>query len=357
MKRFLECLIPNTSCNLECSYCYVIQDDRRKNENAHFSYDAKHIGKALSVERLGGVSLISMTSSGETLIPSEMPDITHEILKQKHFVNITTNGTLSKRFGQILDFDKECLSRLNFSFSFHYLELIRINQLTVFFDNIRKVRDAGCSFVLQINLCDEYVPYWEEIKQISLRETGALPQVALTRDDRCEISKVLTNMPIDEYIRIGKEMNSPLFDSTCKNFMVKRKEFCYAGEWSATLNLATGYMTSCYGSGIRQNIFENLEEPITFAPIGNNCEADFCFNSSHFLALGTIPEIETPSYGELRNRDNANWYSDTMKQFLSEKLSDENYIYNEKEQSRMNLKFRLRKVKYILSDRLQNLKK
>ncbi len=356
MKRFFECLIPNTSCNLECKYCYIIQDNRRKNEKAHFRYNAEHIGKALSIERLGGISLISMTASGETLISPEMPDIIHEVLKQGHFVNVTTNGTLSKRFDQILDCDKKHLTRLHFSFSFHYLELIRTNKLTVFFDNIKKIRSAGCSFVFQINLYDEYVPHWEDIKQISLKEVGALPQVALTRDGSRKKCSILTNMSTEKYIHVGKEMNSPLFDFTCKNFMVKRKEFCYAGEWSATLNLATGRMTGCYGSGIQQNIFEDISKPIKFACIGNNCDFDFCFNSSHFLSLGTIPQIKTPSYGDLRNRDNANWYFDDMKYFLSQKLSQENTIYNKRNQYYINFSFKIRKAKYILVDKLKNLK-
>ncbi|MDR0559611.1 MAG: radical SAM protein [Prevotellaceae bacterium] len=295
MKRFFECLVPGTVCNLKCSYCYVIQENRRKNEKPEFLYSPQHIGKALSQERLGGVCFISMTAAGETLLPKEMPDITHEILKQGHFVTITTNGTVSKRFDEILNFDTELLPHLNFSFSFHYLELIRTNKLGDFFANIKKVRAAGCSFVLQINLCDEYMPFWEEIKQISIKETGALPQVALTRDESDRTYKILTNKSEEEYIRTGKEMDSPLFDFTCKNFMVKRKEFCYAGEWSAKLHLGTGEMTGCYGLGIWQNIFKDLNKPIKFMPVGNNCSFKYCFNSSHFMSLGVIPEIKTPS--------------------------------------------------------------
>lgn len=355
MKRFFECLVPTTACNIKCSYCYIIQENRRKNEKAHFLYTPQHIGKALSLERLGGVSLISMTAAGETLLPVEIPEITHEILKQGHFVNITTNGTISKRFDEILNFDKDSLSKLHFSFSFHYLELLRTNKITAFFENIRKVRRAGCSFILQINLCDEYIPYWEDIKQISLNETGALPQVALTRDESYVGSggefRILTEN-IENYQKIGNEMNSPLFDFTCKNFMVKRKEFCYAGEWSAKLNLGTGEMTGCYGNGIHQNIFEDLTKPIIFRAIGNNCCFQYCFNSSHFMALGVIPELHIPSYGDLRNRREASWYSKEMAQFLSEKLYEDNIEYTFWKKEKINLEMKFRHLAIRIKKRL-----
>ena len=344
MKRFFECTIPNRACNLKCSYCYVIQKDWRDKGKSDFLYSPKHVGKALSIERLGGVSYISMTASGESLMPKEITAITHEILKQGHFVNITTNGIISKRFDEILDFNKELLSHLNFSFSFHYLELIRVNKLEVFFDNIKKVKSAGCSFVLQINLCDEYMPYWEDIKKISVKETGALPQVALTRDESNGTYKILTQKTTEEYHKIGKEMNSPLFDFTCKNFIVKRKEFCYAGEWSAQLHLGTGEMTGCYGAGIHQNIFEDISKPIKFRPVGSNCPFTYCVNSSHFLSLGVIPDMPTPSYGGLRNRKEAGWYSDEMDRFLSERLYDNNTLYTKKQKRSINLAYRSAKI-------------
>ena len=361
MKRFFECTIPTTACNLKCNYCYIIQEDRRKNERAVFSHNPEHIGKALSIERLGGVSFISMTAAGETLLPVEISKITHEILKQGHFVNITTNGTLSKRFDEILNFDKVFLSKLNFSFSFHYLELLRTNNLTAFFENIKKIKRAGCSFVLQINLCDEYIPYWEDIKQISLQETGALPQVALTRDESCVISlggeyRILTKN-VENYYRIGGEMNSPLFDFTCKNFMVKRKEFCYAGEWSAKLDLGTGEMTGCYGNGIKQNIFENLSKPIKFRAIGNNCCFQYCFNSSHFMSLGVIPELTTPSYSDLRNRKEGKWYSAQMEQFLSERLYSDNRQYSDWQKLKTNIDIKFRCSIYYMVQSVAKIKR
>ena len=345
MRRFLECLIPLTACNLKCSYCYVIQESRRKNEMTSFQYAPEYIGKALSAERLGGACLISMTASGETFLAKELPEITKEILKQGHFVNITTNGTLTKQMANLMRETEGMHSRLHISFSFHYLELKNKNLLDVFFDNIRTVREAGCSILLQINLCDDYMPYWDEIKRLSVEHVGAYPQVALTRLEKKDGFEVLTKKSFSEYVEIGREMNSPLFEFTCKNFNVKRCEFCYAGLWSAKLNLATGEMTGCYGNGVHQNILKDLTKPIKWIPIGNNCYAKYCFNSSHFLSQGVIPEImPQPSYGELRNREEANWYTSEMKAFLYEQFEQTNPLLTESQKQYFNCRYRLIKI-------------
>lgn len=326
MRRFLECLIPLTICNLRCSYCYLIHQNRRTNKKAVFEYSPEHIGKALSQERLGGVSLISMTASGETFIAPELPEISLEILKQGHFINITTNGTLTNQIERFLTVTAGYHDHIHISFSFHYTELLSRNLIDRFFENIKKVRTAGCSILLQINLSDEYLPYWEEIKRISIERVGALPQVALTREESNGSFKIFTKILSDEeYIAKGNEMESPLFHFTCEKFMKKRKEFCYAGMWSGVLNMATGEMTSCYGLGVKQNIFKDIDKPIIWKPIGNNCKYPYCFNSSHFISQGIIPELlPQPSYGELRNREEANWYTPTMKKFLYSQFEETN---------------------------------
>ena len=350
MRRFIECLLPSSICNLKCSYCYLIQQDRRKNKKAEFQYPPKIIAKALSVSRLGGVSLISITGEGETLVANELPQIVSEILKQGHFVNITTNGTLSKQLDRILEETEGYHSKLHFSFSFHYVELLKKKLVDTFFDNIQKVKKSGCSILLQINLADEYVPYWEEIKRISKEKCGALPQVALTREQSNGSFKIMTKtMSDEEYIQKGKEMNSPLFDFTCKNFMVKRNEYCYAGFWSATLNLCTGEMTGCYGNGIKQNIFKNIEKPIKWMPIGKHCCAKYCFNSSHFMSQGIIPELlPLPSYGALRNRDSADWYTEDAKQFLYSQFEKSNNLISKSKQLLYNCQFYTSKLQKFI---------
>ena len=328
IKRFIECTVPVTVCNMKCSYCYVMQEGRRSNKMPNFKYSPEHIGKALSKERLGGTCYINICGLGETLLPKEMPDILKNILAQGHYVNVTTNGTITERFNEILKMPSEYLERLNFAFSFHYLELKRLGKLKEFFENIHNVRNKGCSFVLQLNLCDEYIPYLEEIKKVCKENVGAYPQLAATRDEEAKEIKLLTRLSKEEYVKLGREFESPLFDFTMKNFMVPRKEFCYAGDWTFLLDLSTGDARKCYHCPSDQYIFKDINKKIKFEAVGNNCHCAYCVNSSHFMSLGVIPNIETPTYANLRNRQEANWYNEKMNKFLNTKLNNENNEYS-----------------------------
>jgi hypothetical protein len=266
-----------------------------------------------------------MTASGETLLPDEMPDITLNILKQGHFVNITTNGTLTKQLNELLKRTEGYHSHLHISFSLHYTELLKKNLLDVFFKNVQTAREDGCSILVQINLVDEYIPHWDEIKRICIEKVGGAPQVALTRQENNGTYSILSNLSYDEYVQIGKKMDSPLFEFTVDHFNIRRTEYCYAGLWSAKVYLGSGIMTGCYGQGIRQNIFDNLDKPIIFEPIGKHCSMKYCVNSSHFISQGIIPELLPKlSYGELRNRENAQWYTPEMKRFLYSQFTETN---------------------------------
>ena len=334
IKRFFECLIPVTLCNLECPYCYIIQENRRKLKLANLRYSPEHIAKALCKERLGGTCYISICGAGETLAQKEVIDIVRLLLEEGHYVNITTNGTFSSRFDKLISECGSNIHRLHVSFSLHYLELKRKNLIDKFFENINKIKVAGGSYLLQFNLCDEYIPYIDEIKKLSIKYTGELPQVALTRNETTKPISIHSSLSREEYLEYGEEFSSPLFEFTAKNFNVKRKEFCYAGDWSGVLNLETGWLSRCYASNDGINIFEDINSPIEFKAIGKHCKSPYCINSSHFLSWGVIPNLDTPSYGELRERDG--WYSDNMSKTLSHKLSDTNSEYSAFQKFRIN---------------------
>lgn len=303
--KFIECLLPVTTCNLYCNYCYVIQENRREMKIPKLDYSIETIAAATTKERFGGTCYFSICGAGETLIPEYALDIAKAFLENGHYVNITTNGTISKRFDEIAAFPAEYRSRLSISFSFHYLELKRLNLMDCFFENIEKVKQAGCSYLVQLNMCDEYMPYIADIKQICKEKTGAYPQIAVTRKEssypKTKI-ELMTDKGEQAYLEAGREFDSPLFEFTMKNFLVKRKEFCYAGDLAYVLNLKTGLLKRCYCSCVVQNIFADVKKPIFELAVGKYCNEPYCVNSSHFMSLGVIPEIETPSYYKLRDR-------------------------------------------------------
>ena len=328
VKYFFECLIPITACNIKCHYCYVVQRENRKMKMADMKYSPEHIGKALSRKRLGGVAYFSLCGAGETMMQKDLPELMLALLKEGHYVNVTTNGTVTKAFKRIADIiPSELLKHVQFSFSLHLIELKRINFVDKFFENVNYVKSLGCSFLVQFNLCDEYEPLFDEIKQLCIQHVGALPQVAATRDEQ-DLSKnirLYTHHTREKYETKGREFKSPLFDFTMKNFMVKRHEYCYAGKWGGSLNMATGEFKPCYASPITMNLFKDIDKPIKFHSVGRHCLSPFCMNSSHFISFGIIPEYEAPTYFELRNRKTkkgVNWISDDMRQAMSQKLYD-----------------------------------
>jgi sulfatase maturation enzyme AslB (radical SAM superfamily) len=58
IKRFVECLLPVTACNLKCSYCYVIQRNNRKMKQAELKYTPEQIDRAMAQSRWGGGNVL-----------------------------------------------------------------------------------------------------------------------------------------------------------------------------------------------------------------------------------------------------------------------------------------------------------
>jgi hypothetical protein len=340
VKRFVECMIPSYSCNLLCEYCYVIQGNYRDKTAFQLNYAVNVIKQATSTERFGGVCFFSLCAAGETMIPQETIDIARVLLENGHYVNITNNGTMSNRISELCALPETLRERLHLSFSFHYLELKRLGMLEKFFDNVNRAKNAGVSFFIQIAVCDAYAPYIKEIKEICKDSVGAFPQAHVARRNEDNEYSFFGAMSKDEYIKCGTDFESPLFDFTLLNFMKKRREFCYAGDWSCTLDLGTGVLSKCYSRPI-QNIFDDIAAPIAFEAIGNNCVSPYCVNSSHFMSLGVIPQIETPSYAKLRDRPSADWYTPRMRSFLDGRLFESNNEYTFAKKMTINMKERL----------------
>lgn len=246
---------------------------------------------------------------------------------------IITNGTISKRFDKIVALPKDLLSRICFKFSYHYLELKEKKLFDLFFSNIQKVRDAGCSFSLELTPNDEAIPFIDEIIQQAKSQVGAPCHVTVARNDISPLGDkpILSKLAREEYVTAWQPFNSDMFDYKMSIFGVKRKEFCYAGAWSGHLNLGSGDMKQCYCSFLpSQNIFENVDAPIRRIPVGKKCSLPHCYNGHAFLTLGLIPEHNAIPYAMIRNRitdDGREWLTPKMKAFLSNKLKDANVMY------------------------------
>ena len=356
IKKFIDCYIPIEHCNLKCHYCYIPTLENFENRSREIPYSPDFIRKALSKNRWGGTCMINMCAGGETLLCSNITEIVKELLKEGHYIMIVTNGTITKKFEEFAKFPKELLTRLFFKFSFHYLELKRLNLMDIFFKNISLVRDAGASFTVEVTPNDEYIPYIRDIKEVCIKNVGAIPHVTVARIENGDIP-IMTSLSKDEYIKIWSEFDSKLFDFKMSVWGEKRKEFCYAGAWGYVLNIENGDLKQCYRGRIIQNIYKNINSKIKEEPVGRYCPEPHCFNSHAFLAFGIIPEIRSVTFAEERNRDavNGEWLNSDMKAFMSTKLYETNNELTENEKKKINRKnfviLRLKKIKSLLKNK------
>ena len=360
IKRFIELMIPITTCSLRCPYCYVTHRKLFDKKVKPFNYTPEQIRKALSVKRLGGGSLINLCAEGETLLSYEVIDIVKELLEEGHFVMIVTNATLSKRIDELISLPSHLLERLFIKFSYHYVQLKERNLLNKFFDNIRKIRDAGASFTLEVTPYDELVPYIEEMNNRALNELGALPHYTVARDARPKDGHLplLTKFSRMEYKDIWGKFDSPLFDFKFSIFEQPRKEFCYVGDWSSVVDLSNGTWRQCYHSALRSvDIFSDLEKPIPFQAIGKNCISHHCWNGHVWLGLGSIPELDSPTYAEMRDRickDGSHWLKPAFQSIFSTKLKDINKEYSGLKKLKTEIKVKPFAIARKLKSKIKN---
>lgn len=341
IKRFIDCYIPTETCNLKCHYCYITQQRKFNNKLASFSHSPEEIRKALSKKRLGGTCLLNLCAGGETLLSSEVLPAVRQLILEGHYVMIVTNGTVTKRFEEVAQWPRELLSHLFFKFSFHFLELNRLNASNRFFDNVRRVRDAGASFTVEITPSDELIPYIDEVKRTCMENLGAICHVTIARDDKTNGIDVLSSLCFEDYIETWKTFDSALFDFKSTIFYQHRNEFCYAGEWSAYLNLDTGVLRQCYCGKELDRIYENVNMPIHFEAVGHDCKVAHCYNGHAFLTLGNIPELDAPTYAETRNRvckNGSEWLKPEMKAIMSSRLCESNNEYSFLRKAELTLK-------------------
>jgi hypothetical protein len=314
-------------------------------------FTSDEVRKALSKERMGGTCLINFCGGGETLLPNKIVDYARVLLEEGHYVMIVTNGTVTKRFDEMAAFPPELLKRLFFKFSYHYMEFKEKNLLGKFFANVNKMHEVGASFTLEATPSDKLIPYIDEMKEVAIKNVGAICHVTVARDERVAGElPILTDMSREDYKKTWSVFNSRIFDYKMEIFGIKRKEFCYAGVWLLFVNLETGILSQCYKSHYCQNIFKDINKPIRFLPIGNNCCEEHCYNGHSFISFGIIPELKAPTYTEERNRvctDSSEWLYPEMKSFMETKLYETNKEYTDWQKLKVNLEVKSRRmIKY-----------
>lgn len=340
LTRFIDCYISTETCNLRCKYCYIAQNNKFNSKLVKFEHSSKEIAKALSQKRLGGTCLLNFCAGGETLLAQDVIPVIRALLEEGHYIMIVTNGTISKRFDEITEFPIELRKRIFFKFSFHYLELKRLNWLEKFVDNVNKIKNSGCSYTIEVTPSDDLIPYIEDLKNDCIKYFGALCHVTIARDDREYEIGHLSNLSFEDYIKTWSVFQSELFDFKSTIFYKRRKEFCYAGEYTLSLNLSSGDLRQCYCGKKLCNIYDNPLDKISFRAIGNACGYSHCYNGHVFLTMGAVPDIKTPNYDRLRNRieiGGTEWLSPEMKSFMQQKVSDNQARYNKLKKIKSNI--------------------
>lgn len=339
MKTIFLFAIPMSVCNFRCSYCYLAQRPVHY-EGIHppFEYTPEEVGRALSMERVGGVAFGNFCANGETLLTKNIDLYVKAFVEQGHYAEIVTNLTITPVINKILSWDKELLKRVEFKCSFHYVELKKKNLLDVFAKNVKAIWEAGASANIEITPADEMIPYIDEIKKFSMENFGALPHLTIARDDRTEGIQRLTALSEVEYKKIWGQFHSEFWEFKNKIFGKYQSDFCYAGMWSAYVDLTTGKMRQCYCGEELGNLFENPDKPISKRPIGK-CGMAHCFNGHMMLAAGLVPQIakrENARYGNLRNRikaDGSNWLQPELLDAFNGRVNEANLelsMFNQK---------------------------
>ncbi len=329
--RLVNFILPVTACNFRCHYCYVRQEERQTGKIDDLDYSPEHIQRCMTKERWGGICHINICGLGETLLADYAVDLAVKMLENGHYVSIVTNGTITERIKELCNISSELKERLFFKFSFHYLELEKRGKIDVFFENVFLVRSCGCAFSVELTVNDESVPYIPTIRKMCREKIGADCHVIESRNNLDGFSR-LTTLPIEEHQKLWGQFNSNLFAFQQTQWMKKRNEFCYAGDYITSLNVGSGWLLPCFSGGEPiQNVFKNPNEPIRFAAIGRNCPWSHCYAAYVLMTSGVIPTVKTPTYAEFRNReceDGTQWLTKTVSEFFSTKIYETNPQYS-----------------------------
>ena len=333
--RFIDIdLEETTTCNFRCKYCYVWRKKGFEGNIKTSIHSLEEIKKGLSKDVLGGTCFINLCARGETLLSDKIVELTRVLLSEGHYVSIVTNGTVRKNILKILEFPIELQERMFFKISFHYHELEERSLMEIFWENISSIRNSSCSYTLEITPYDDLIKDIEQIKNLfEEKEMGAMPHISFARDSKKQDLDVLSQLPIEEYKSIWGQFESKMFALKSEWYGKKIDKFCYAGNWSYRINLSNGSIQNCYRHESIGNIFDSNMKSYPVCTIEHDCNMAYCFNNHAFLAWGCVPEIDTYTYLDMRDRERKNgthWISDKMMRAMRTKLAEEHFEYANK---------------------------
>lgn len=327
VKKEIHLAIPMSICNFRCHYCYLSQrPESYQGVQPTMKYSPEQVAKALSKKRLGGLAYINVCADGETLLLKDVDIYMKRLVEEGHYVEFVTNCTITNVLKKFLAWDKELLAHIEFKCSFHYLELKKKNMLEVFARNVNDIWEAGASANVEITPNDELIPYIDEIKEFSMKNFGALPHITIARDDRTQGIEILSKLPKDEYYKIWGQFDSTMFNYKKTIFGKRQEEFCYAGIWSANIDLSTGIAKGCYCGRSLGDVFANPESDFPTFPVGK-CPLPHCYNGHAYMTFGNIPNATKVTFADIRNRvrsDGTEWLKPKLKSFFSTQLYQSN---------------------------------
>lgn len=135
--------------------------DPKLKYNSRFPHSISYMVKALSNDRLGGKAFFNICGEGETLLKPGFIELVRGLLSEGHYVGIITNGTVTRKLEELLQFPKDMAERILVQFFLHYLELKQQNLLNTYFDNVNMVRNGGVSVAITIPGADDFYQWFQ----------------------------------------------------------------------------------------------------------------------------------------------------------------------------------------------------
>lgn len=196
------------------------------------------------------------------------------------------------------------------------------------------IKKSPCSFTVEYITCDETLNEIEKFKSICNEKLGVLPQINMPRRGRASNLGIESKYTWKKYLEMWDNtgIDSEFFEFRRQVFGKKYRDFCYAGERMLWIDMSTGYSRQCYSTPDLQNFMGELDKPVKWLAVGNNCREAHCYVAHTFMTLGIAPfpgyVKYKPTYDVIRNRicsDGTEWLKPTYKKAFRYGISGRNF--------------------------------